>query len=94
MTHLSQSLARRGLEPIVVAEIAVGWAHVLQHQRFALNDPEKNCPIIEAEIKNMNIKKTVLTAAARLVLAGADAVGQDLGGLGAHILSIAAEKGA
>ena len=42
----------------------------------------------------MNIKKTGLTAAARLVLAGADAVGQDLGGLGAHILSIAAEKGA
>jgi len=74
--HISNSLARRVLEPIVVPQIAAGWTAVLKDQRYALRAPAQNCPDIEAAATS--IATSGLEGAARLILAAAPAVGHKL----------------
>lgn len=77
VVHVSQSLARRVLEPLVVSTIVRGWTSVLESERFALRAPVKNCPAIEESIASM--EKDGIRGAARLILAAAPAVAFELG---------------
>jgi hypothetical protein len=72
ISHTAHSLARRVIEPIVVAIIAEGWSEVVANESFALRSPMRYVPELEAALGDM---RTVgLKAAARLLLAAAPAV--------------------
>ena len=72
ISHTAHSLARRVIEPIVVAMIAEGWSEAVANESFALRSPMRYVPELEAALGDM---RTVgLKAAARLLLAAAPAV--------------------
>src|SRR5262249_17618341 len=70
--HTALSLARRGLEPVIVPIIEEGWSTVSSDESFALRSPMQHVPAIAAAIGDM--KSVGLKAAARLILAAAPAV--------------------
>jgi hypothetical protein len=72
ISHVAHSLARRILEPLVVAQIVEGWTAVLKDEGFALRAPLEHTPSIEAAIADT--KSSGLSGAARLMLAAAPAV--------------------
>lgn len=70
--HAAHSLARRVLEPLLVAEIVEGWSIVSKSESFALRAPMQHTPAIEAAISDT--KSSGLRGAARLMLAASPAV--------------------
>lgn len=74
VVHISQSMARRSLEPLLVQTLQRGWNHVLAHQRFGLTAPARPCPAIEEAVAALPAEG--LRASARLILAVAPAVGK------------------
>ncbi|MBP0111065.1 hypothetical protein [Bradyrhizobium vignae] len=72
VSHAAHSLARRKIEPIVVALIADGWSKVIAHETFALKAPLRHVPEMEAGLSDLD--SIGLKAAARLLLAAAPAV--------------------
>ena len=71
-SHVSLSLARRVLEPLVVARIVDGWARVIENEGFALRAPLEHGPAIEAGIAAAKISG--LKGVAQIMLAAAPAV--------------------
>jgi hypothetical protein len=72
--HVSQSMGRRALEPLLVPVLQRGWTNVLAGQRFRLRAPTQNCPAIEQAVTELSAGG--LSAAARLIIAAAPSVGE------------------
>ena len=88
--HVSQSMARRALEPLLVSVLQRGWTDVLISQRFRLLSPNQNCQAIEQALAEM--PSDGLRAAARLIIAAAPSVGGTLTGTWQTMLGLLAAK--
>lgn len=88
--HISQSMARRALEPLVVPILQQGWTHVLASQRFRLRAPSQNCPAIEQAVAELPVDG--LRAAARLIIAAAPSVGETVTGSWQTVLGVLGSK--
>lgn len=67
VVHLSNSLACRVLEPLLVSALQSGWTDVIAKQSFLLRSPMQYCAAIEAALSELPVHG--LRAAARLILA-------------------------
>lgn len=74
--RIATSVANRVLAAALANQMAVGWRHVLDQQRFMLRSPSSYAPAIEAAIEGMT---PTLVGPATLLLAAAPAVGHKYG---------------
>lgn len=88
--HISQSMARRALEPLFVPILQQGWTRVLASQRFRLRAPSQNSPAIEQAVAELPVDG--LRAAARLIIAAAPSVGETVTGSWVTVLGVLASK--
>jgi hypothetical protein len=72
VVHLSNSLACRVLEPLLVSAMQSGWTDVIAKQSFLLRSPMQYCSAIEAALAELPLYG--LRAAARVILAVAPSV--------------------
>jgi hypothetical protein len=90
VVHVSQSMARRAIEPLLVPVLQQGWTDVLAGQRFRLRAPMQYCPAIEQTVAELPIDG--LRAAARLIIAAAPSVGETVTGSWEAVLGVLASK--